>query len=80
MDYPTKRLSSLKMCARAASFLSFEPRPSDIIMLVEKIYLSSTIDAERDGLALVVAACEMLGKEPTTVDELWPGEMHDCPS
>lgn len=46
-------------------------------MLVELFYPSSPIEADRDGIALVAAACEMLLKGAVTVDELWPGQQYD---
>ena len=44
-----------------------------IAMLVQLLRLSSLIQADKKGLALISSACEALSKGPATVDELWPG-------
>ena len=50
-------------------------------MFVERLELSSSIRLDEDGIALIVKACNMLGKgEAVSVDELWPGEVYDFKS
>ena len=48
-------------------------------MFVER--LESPIRLDEDDIALIVKACNILGKsESVSVDELWPGEVYDFTS
>ena len=40
-------------------------------------YLPSTIEADKDGIALIAAACDKLSNGPYRVDELWPGKSYN---
>ena len=56
-------------------------------MLIERFYLSSFIANEIDGISLEIIdrACNKLRKAAesatvVTVDDLWPGRLHDLSS
>ena len=51
-------------------------------MLIERLSLSSLIEADSTGISLIAAACDALVKSAVTVEELWPGdsEMYDLSS
>lgn len=49
-------------------------------MFVEKTYLSSSVEPDKDGLALIAAACNALTKGPVTVEDLWPGTQRSLSS
>ena len=53
---------------------------TNTVMLVERLYLSSTIEVDKDGVVLIARACDKLSKGPYTVDELWPGRSSDLSS
>ena len=46
-------------------------------MLVERLYLTSPVDVDRNALALITTACGMLASKPVVLNELWPGKVYD---
>ena len=66
--------------ARASGAFLLISTTTCFIMLVERLYLSSTIEADKDGISLIAAACDKLSTGPCTVDELWPGKSYNLSS
>ena len=46
-------------------------------MLAQVTKLSTSITIDKAELALITTACEMLSKGSVTVDDLWPGRLHE---
>ena len=46
-------------------------------MLLDCLSLTSEVSADRDGLKLLSAACNLLMKSSAAVDDIWPGKKRD---
>ena len=49
-------------------------------MLVEVVNLKSPIVFDKDGLSLVLKACDALSSGLATAEDLWPGETYELSS
>ena len=51
-----------------------------MLLEITKQTATSIVGADRVGLSVVVTACEtLLNNGPTTIDQLWDGEVVDLP-
>ena len=61
-------------------FLSFLAALPISKMLIERLSLSSVVEVDASGIALVAAACNALCKGAVSVNNLWPGGMYNLPA